>query len=93
MSDRLPNTVAELKAAEEAARKGDAYDVARDIDCAAAELLANQKLDTTISAWTARNREQGKRWACIFCGLLTVGFNLFNWRRVTKDHCAEALAK
>jgi hypothetical protein len=93
VSGRLERTLAELRAAEAAARAGDGYDAARDLDCAAAELLANQKADTTISSWTASNRETGKRWACVFCALLTIGANIINWRRVTRDHCAEALSR
>lgn len=80
-----------LVASWRAFRARNAYVSARDIDCAAAAALANQPLDTTVSAWTARNRDAGNRWACIFCALLTIGFNLFHWRRVTRDHCDEAV--
>lgn len=90
---RLERAIAELKDAMEAARQGDAYDAARQIDCAAASFFANQPADTTLSHWTARNRADGKRWACVFCALLTIGANLLNWKRATQDHCAEALVR
>jgi hypothetical protein len=92
VTSRLDRAVAELKDAMGAARQGDAYDAARQIDCAAASFFANQPADTTISHWTARNRAAGRRWACIFCTLLTIDANLVNWRRATRDHCAKSLA-
>ncbi len=88
---RLERATAEMKDAMAAARQGDAYDAARQIDCAAASFFANQPADTTLSHWGASNRAVGKRWACVFCALLTILANLINWRRATPDHCAESL--
>jgi hypothetical protein len=58
-----------------------AWNIALMID-QTANVGANGKVDTTISARAARARNAGRRWGCVLCRLL-------DW--VQTDHCDIAL--
>ena len=45
--------------------------------------------DETISSWTAKAREAGDEWACVFCKFLTWCQNVIF--RKAGDHCTGAL--
>lgn len=58
-----------------------AWAIAKMID-ETANVGANGKVNTTISARAARARNAGRRWGCILCRVL-------DW--VQKDHCTNSL--
>lgn len=59
-----------------------AWNIAKMID-ETANVGANGKVNTTISARAARARNAGRRWGCILCRVL-------DW--VQKDHCSSSLS-
>lgn len=58
-----------------------AWNIAKMID-ETANVGANGKVNTTISARAARARNAGRRWGCILCRVL-------DW--IQKDHCSSSL--